>query len=325
MWRSAKRANLYYKLATLAGAGIPLLRTLDAAAEGEGGAVRKALVDVRQRITHGESLAEAVARHKTIFGTFDRVLIEAADTSGSLDECFKMLADWYQFLGRMKNIVLTGLVLPLAILHIAAFIIPVPSLVLGQFTLWRYLWAVASTLFGFYAVVAVLAVVFWLAPRWAQLRTVLDVVVLRIPVLGRGMRELAISRFCRGFNMLYKAGVPISQCLAHAPQVAGNVVVARMFEGGGQAVALGRQASDGLSHRLPTEYLDLWKIGEESGRLDKSVDKIAEIAADRADVWLTEFARWLPRVVYFAIMVMMALQILRMATHLGAAYTITEF
>jgi type II secretory pathway component PulF len=325
MLRSSRRAALYTKLTTLVGAGIALLRALDAASGGERGPVRRALADIRQSVSKGMGLAEAMGRHGSLFGTFDRVLIEAADTSGNLETCFKMLADWYQFLHRMQGIVLTGLVLPLAVLHIAAFIVPIPSLVLGQVTLWRYLAAVASTLSVFYGLAALIAAVVWLTPRWAPLRVLLDAIVLWIPVLGRGIRELSISRFCRAFNMLYKAGVPITQCFEKAPQVAGNVRVAAMFEGGGRAVAQGRQASEGFSRGLATEYRDLWQIGEESGRLDHSVDKIAEISADRADLWLTEFARWLPRLVYFAIMVMMVLQILKMAGSIGSAYNIGDW
>ena len=325
MWQPARQANLYYKLATLVDAGIPLLRTLDAAAEGEKGSVRKALVDVRQAVAKGMGLAEAMGRHKWIFGEFDRVLVEAADTAGKLEECFKMLADWHQFLRRARNVVLTGLIYPLFILHIAAFVIPLPGLILGKTGPWRYLLDAASILGIFYVPAAVLLTISRLASRWNLTRVVLDTLLLWIPVLGRGIRELSISRFCRAFNMLYKAGVPITQCFAKAPQVTGNRVVARMFEGGARAVAQGHEAGTGLSSRLPTEYLDLWKIGEESGQLDKSVDKIAEISADRADLWLTEFARWLPRLIYFAIMLMMILQILRMAGQIGAAYNIGEW
>jgi type II secretory pathway component PulF len=325
MLRSSRRATLYTKLTTLVGAGIPLLRALDTASGGEPGKVRRALADIRQSVSRGMGLAEAMGQHGALFGTFDRVLIEAADTSGNLETCFKMLADWYQFLHRMQNIVLTGLVLPLACLHIMAFILPIPSLVLGQVSLWRYLVAVATTLSGFYGLVALIAAVAWLTPRWARLRFVLDVIVLWIPVLGRGIRELSISRFSRAFNMLYKAGVPITQCFEKAPQVAGNARVAALFEGGARAASQGRQASEGFSRSLASEYRDLWHIGEESGRLDHSVDKIAEMSADRADLWLTQFARWLPRVVYFLIMVRMASQVLRMAGQIGSAYNIGDW
>ena len=87
--------------------------------------------------------------------------------------------------------------------------------------------------------------------------------------------------------MLYKAGVPISETTERATRATGNMVVARLFQGGFASVRQGGMAWEGFSKRLPAEYLQLWQIGEESGELDKTVDKIAEISADRADLWFT--------------------------------------
>jgi type II secretory pathway component PulF len=69
-------------------------------------------------------------------------------------------------------------------------------------------------------------------------------------------------------------------------------------------------ASEGLSGRLPAEYRDLWRIGEETGELDKMADKVAEIAADRADLFFTAFASGFPKVIYFTIMGILAVIVL---------------
>ncbi|MBP8304181.1 MAG: type II secretion system F family protein [Phycisphaerae bacterium] len=325
MGRPAQRANVYYKLATLVDAGIPLLRALEMGSEGSGRALRSALQDVRLRVTKGMGLAEAMGCHPTVFADFDRVLIEAAETSGRLDECFKMLADWYQFVARMRGVILSGLTYPLFILHAAALVPGIPGLVLGSLTLWGYVGSVVSTLALFYVPLLGLLAVLSLGRRVGAIRAGLDVLVDWIPVAGKAVRELSISRLCRAFNMLYKAGIPIGQCLAKAPQVAGNTVVARAFRGGARAVAEGREASTGLSRGLPAEYLEIWRVGEESGQLEKSVDKIAEISGDRAERTMGELARWVPRLAYFAIMLIMLRQILRLATQIGGAYQIGEW
>ena len=95
--------------------------------------------------------------------------------------------------------------------------------------------------------------------------------------------------------MLYKAGVPITECAVKAPELTGNLVISGLFKGCAASAAAGNITCDGFSRRLPLEYLDLWQTGEQIGELDKMVDKIAEIAADRAEHLFTEFARWLPR------------------------------
>jgi type IV pilus assembly protein PilC len=145
------------------------------------------------------------------------------------------------------------------------------------------------------------------------LRKIVDGITLRIPVLGKGMRELCISRFCKAFNMLFKAGVPMSECFELAPQATGNYWVSRMFIRGRDMIAEGKMPSEGFSRRLPTEYIDLWTIGEESGDMDRCVDKIAEISADRADLRIGMFARALPWFIYLIYMGIMAYLVLQMA------------
>ena len=128
------------------------------------------------------------------------------------------------------------------------------------------------------------------------------------------MRELCIARFSRSFGMLFKAGIPMSECFAFAPQIVGNGVIAKMFAGGAQFIARGEMPSGGFSRKIPAEYRELWKVGEETGPLEECANKIAEISSDRADLLLQEFARWLPRVVYCGVMMFMVKSILSLAS-----------
>ena len=86
----------------------------------------------------------------------------------------------------------------------------------------------------------------------------------------------------------------------------------RQFAGGRDSVRQGGMAWEGFSPRLPAEYRHLWQIGEETGELDKVAAKVAEVAGDRADLFFTAFASGFPKVVYFVIMIVLALKVLRM-------------
>ena len=87
-------------------------------------------------------------------------------------------------------------------------------------------------------------------------------------------------------------------------------------------MAEGKDASAGFSRRLAAEYRELWQIGEESGQLDRTTTKIAEISADRAELYLTEFYKWLPRIIYFLIMIRMVMMIGALAARMGQSYTV---
>ena len=170
-----------------------------------------------------------------------------------------------------------------------------------------------------------ISMIIWLCLRYGKqlplLRIILDRVVVGIPVLGKGIRELCISRFAKSFNMLYKAGVPMSECFSLAPQAAGNTYVSGLFLGGKEMIAQGKMPSEGFSRGLPLEYVDLWTIGEESGELDKCVDKIAEMSSDRAALYLGEVAHWLPRLLYFGYMMMMIRMIFVLAQRYAGQLT----
>ncbi len=122
--------------------------------------------------------------------------------------------------------------------------------------------------------------------------------------------------------MLYKAGVPIAQCATQATELTGNLIIADMFKGAAASIEAGNTAYEGLSRKLPLDYLNIWQTGEEIGELDKMSGKIAEISGDRAELLLTEFAKWLPRLLYALVCVVLIMQILKMAGAITSSYSI---
>lgn len=314
MGRTNQLIVVYTGFATMLEAGISLLRVFEFFRESHKGSMRRVLNGMSEALNQGRTLSEAMNDHPHLFARFDRTLIGAAEQSGNLDMCFGMLAEWYEFVRRLKRTMVSGLVLPLFVLHIAAAIVPAVELALGGTDIGGYLQGVVGILMVFYVPAAVIGVILFLGPRLPSLRSLLDHLVLRVPVLGKGVRELCIARFSRAFGMLFKAGIPMSECFALAPQIVGNGVIAKMFAGGAQFIARGEMPSGGFSRKIPAEYRELWRIGEETGKLEECANKIAEISSDRAELRLKEFARWLPRVVYFVVMMFMVRSIMTLAS-----------
>ncbi len=311
MKTTAKRAAFYHDLAVLQEAGLPILRSLDTVTNGLQGRLKEVFADVRKSVSEGESISDSMAKHKKAFGRLDVMLVEAAEISGKLPECFRLLTNWYEFRIRLLRIMKTGLILPFFVLSISAFIIPIPNMLLGDITLGGYFFRVFKVLAFFYMSFLIILVIYKLIRSNRDLSNILDDLILRTPVLGQAVLQLSISRYCRAFNMLFKAGVPITQCLTQATEFTGNTVVSGLFEGGTTSAAAGNAASDGFSNRLPSEYLNLWQIGEETGELEKTVDKIAEIAGDKAELLFTELARWFPRIIYALICIWLIIQVFK--------------
>ena len=303
----------YYDLSIMLDAGLPILRSLDITIDNRKGHIKRILGNVRESITKGLDLTDALAQYPRVFPEMDRMLIEAAETSGSLGTSLKMLADWHEFVHRITWRLLAGLMYPLFILHAGALIAAVPTSVIKGFTPRGFLLEVITPLMYFYIPTLIVLACIALRDQIPPLRWILDAIVLRIPVLGQAVYHMAVCRYARAFSMMYAAGVPMAEITTRATRATGNVAVAKLFAGGSESVRAGGAAWEGFSSRLPPQYLQLFQIGEETGDLEKTVSKVADISADRADLMFTEFTRWLPRIIYFAIMGYLAYRVLSLA------------
>jgi type IV pilus assembly protein PilC len=316
-------ARAYFDLATLLNAGVPILRSFDILIEGRRGHFKHVLSQIRQSLSDGASLSEALNTHgRRTFPELDRMLIDTADTSGSLPAACSMLCSWHEFMHKINRRIQAGMIYPCFILAIAAFIAGMPSVVLGQITPTQYFAHVARILMWMFLPIAAIVLFRYFRERLPALRATLDFVVLQIPVLGQAVYHLSVCRYAKAFGMLYNAGVPMTEATERATRATGNVIVARLFAGARETVRSGSAAWEGFSKRLSPEYLHLWQVGEETGELDKTVAKVAEIAADRADLFFTAFASWLPKVAYIIIVIVIIVtMVLPLARQIAAGYS----
>ena len=112
-WRARSRlAQAYYDLATLLDAGVPILRSLDILIQGQQGHFKRVFSQIRESLSKGSSLSESLDEHRHVFPEMDRMLIEAAETSGSLGDSFKMLSQWHEFVERITRRIQMGLLYP---------------------------------------------------------------------------------------------------------------------------------------------------------------------------------------------------------------------
>ncbi len=195
------------------------------------------------------------------------MLIEAAETGGSLPDSFKMLSHWHEFVERITRQIQLGRRYPL-FLSMRRRDRPLPTLISsfigGQADVGGYLRRVLGILLLLYVPVLVILGSMLFKERARPLCLVLDHVVLRVPGLGCYPYHLSVYRYAKAFGMLYKAGVPVSECAERAALATGNAAVTRLFAGGAANVRKGGMMWEGFSRRLPAEYLHLWQIGEET-------------------------------------------------------------
>ena len=313
-------ATTYHNLSVMLDAGVPLLRSLNTIASGEKPHMRKAFQTLADGVSQGNPLAETMSQNPKLFSPVDVMLIQAAETSGSLPELIGLLGKWHESSRRMLRRLKSGMYLPILILTLAAFVAPLPGFILGGWRMGDYLLAALRILLLFWIPAGIIILIIRTTPKTGPLRRILDHIVLRIPLLGNAMYRLAISRYCWVFHMLCKAGVPITDCVEMAVSATGNAVVGDMFRPAINSVRAGESTCQGFSKKLPKEFVEMWRIGEEAGTLDNVTRRLAENNAEAAEFSLNEFARWFPRFVYALVCLMMIYYIFMNAARIMSMY-----
>lgn len=311
-------ATAYYNLSTMLEAGVPVQRSLNTVTPGMKPRMRKAFLAIGEGVAQGNPLAETMSQYPSIFGPVDVMIVEVAEKSGNLPDMIGLLSKWREISYRMLKKILSGLMLPATVLVIAAFIFPLRGLVLGGLGVNAYLQRAVGILGVFLVPAVAIVLIIRVTPKTGPLRRALDSFALRIPVLSRAVYKLALSRYCWAFHMLCKAGVPVTDCVEMSISATGNLVVGDMFRPSIETVRGGGTICEGLSPKLPLEFIEMWKVGEETGQLDDISKRLADTYTEQAEFWFGEFSSWFPRFVYLLICIMMIWMIF---TQFGAVYS----
>lgn len=307
---NAKLAHVYSQLATLFNAGMPVLRSLEIIVEGQRGRLKEVFSEIARRVGEGSQIHEAMAKQKEVFEPFDIAIVKAAEWSGNLSQTMKMLAEWHEFRQSMVRRLISGLVLPGFILHVGIFLGPFPFAVIGKITWGDYFGTVVSAMIWLWGTIFVFYRLVKLLKRRPSSRKFLDAFVLRIPLFGRAIRHTAYGRFCRSFYMLYGSGIGIIEAARMAVDMTGNAIIAQSLEGAAASAAAGNSMYEGFSRSVPMQIRHLWEVGEESGELYKASRKLGDIYMESSQRWFNEFVFWLPRLIYFGVVLYLGIIIL---------------
>lgn len=311
--------SFYDNLATMLHAGVDIRRAVPSAAAGSR-RMKAAAEAVGERVARGASLADAMAGYPRAFPRADVRMFAVAEETGRIAEICKDLAAWYAFKRKLVRIVIAGVVYPFVMIHIAALILPLLGLVLGKYGLPGFLLRAIGTLAIFYVPIGLLYLLYRAGGGDHPLRAVLDRVMLRVPVLGGALRDLAVSRFCRSYHAMMEAGAKADASCEAAARLCGNRLMQARFIGGATTAAKGRAVYEGFSRQLPVDFRVAWENGEESGRLAETVERLANEFTDRAEFSFGLVAAWIPRMIYGLIALYFVFSILRLAMSMRGLY-----
>jgi type II secretory pathway component PulF len=285
--------NFTMDLSTILSAGIPISEGLEDLSQAtEHAKLQAVIADVLASIQSGSSLSAAFERHPKVFDTLYVSIVKAGETSGNLDHVLADLGGFLEWKADLRRDVVQATIYPCMVLAaIFGLIILLATVVFPQFAtvlnqskgpvpLPTQILFFLSHLFTNYWWVMFLAVVtvigsflMWIRTPKGQSR--FDAYKLKLPVFGNLARDIALSRFCHFFQILFSAGVDISQTLTIVEAVIGNSVLADATRNVRNEVRAGSSLSGALSDtgRFPTLVVRMFHIGESSGQLVSSLEK----------------------------------------------------
>jgi len=296
--------NFTRLLSSLLAAGVPLSRALVILTkESTSPAAQSKWKSIYDSVVDGVSLADAMA---TMPDTFPRVyvaMVEAGETGGFLDLVLAQIADFQTREKELRSKVLAALLYPAVLMCLAmcvlmillTFFIPqfqkIFSSLGGKLPLLTQMIIGASHLVRSYGlfVIAGIALMIFGVRRWIMSergRRTWEGLILKSPVLGSLMSQFAMARFCRMLGTLLTAGVPLVQALNVARRSLGNQIlvdaVSVSIERVKEGAQLGKSMAD-CKHLFPGSVLEMIAVGEESGKLDQELIRIATVTEQDLD------------------------------------------
>ena len=293
---SAKQLTLFTRQVATLTQVAPLeeaLRTIVRQSEQEH--VRRVLSRVHTGVVEGRRLSEAMAIEAASFPALYRAMVSAGESSGSLPDILERLADLQERQAVVRGKVLAAVAYPLSlavvatVVVIALMIFVVPKVVeqfedMGQQLplLTRIVIAISDLLSGYWWLLLGLIIggglLLWRALKDEGFRLRFDRGLLRLPLIGRLLRDLHAARMARTLSTMVASKLPLIEGVAltartvnnRALRLASEEIVDAIREGGSLSAALRRSAV------FPPLLVYMAAGGESSGRLDLMLERAAD-------------------------------------------------
>jgi type IV pilus assembly protein PilC len=282
------------QLATLVRAGLPINEALHTVSQQtENRTLSEVLQQVRLDIIAGDSMSLAMAKHPRVFTDLYCSLVEAGEAGGVLDKTLDVAAIQFDKEAELRERVKAAMTYPIivvvAAVLVVAFmlvaIVPTFAKVYVQFKaelpvvtkslVWLSSFMVTR---GWLIIVGI--VIFYFLCRWYNRtpngRKFFDRFKLKIPLVGKVLRKVAIARFCQTFASMTDGGVPILKALQVSGSTSGNTVITEAIQKVTSSIKEGETLAKPLeaTGEFPPMVTKMIASGEDSGNLSEMLSEI---------------------------------------------------
>ncbi|HHT9128880.1 MAG TPA: type II secretion system F family protein, partial [Candidatus Wujingus californicus] len=266
------------------------------------GLFKKTITKIVEDIESGSTLSNAFARHTRIFDKLYVSIVKAGEVSGSLDIILRRLAEFREKMERLIKKIIGATIYPAVVMFVSVSILmglmifvvpnftkifeelnlqlPTPTRILITVstllkTNWMY---IPSIPFGTFILYKILS-------KIKNIKILIDRAKFKIPILGVIVNKSSVSRFTRTLATLISSGVPILEALNNVREATGNAAMASAIQGVHDSVKTGESIAKPLRKAKICDeiVINMIEVGEETGELDKMLNKIADNYDEEVD------------------------------------------
>ena len=292
------------QLATMLGAGVPLVQAFDIVGKGhENPSMQDMLLGIKADIEGGDTLAEALQKKSLYFDELFCNLVDAGEHAGVLETLLDKIATYKEKTESMKKKIKKALGYPVAVIVVAfvvtaillLFVVPVFEDMFKSFgadlpaftrmvvnmSQWmkQWWWVVLGV------IILAVYVFGYFKKRSLPFNHFLDKTLLKVPVVGLILTKSAIARFARTLSTMSAAGVPLVDALESVSGACGNIIYAEAVLKMREEVATGQRLQFAMlqTKLFPHMVQQMIAIGEESGSIDAMLAKVADFYEEEVD------------------------------------------
>jgi type IV pilus assembly protein PilC len=283
------------QLSVLIDAELPLIQSLGILSEQQKNKYFKKVIEtIKDDVEAGSTLHQAKRKHPKVFDDLYCNLVGSGEQSGSLDVMLRRLAEYIEKTVKLRAKVKQAMIYPVGIVIFAV--------VVATFLLWKVIPVFVSIFielgaelplltavivklskfvqnyifFMFFGIIA-FVLLFRYYRKTPQGRWTVDRVLLKLPLFGKLLDKVAISRVTRTLATLISGGVPMLESLKITSSTAGNVLIEKQIMETRRLVSEGKTLHESLKEagKFPLMMTQMVNVGEATGTLDEMLTKLA--------------------------------------------------
>ncbi len=313
-----EKVTFFQLLSVMINAGVPIIRSLYVLSEQMNNLkLKKIIRALALNMEEGKSLSASMESYDSVFNEAERGMIASGEASGNLNQILKDLAKQAEKTAVIASKVKGAMIYPVSIftvMGICLFLMltmVVPKLTalfteggkelplttkillsLSEFA--QHSWA------AMLASLVVLVLSFYIFKRSKRGHYLSHLFLLYIPIFGKLIRQLMVSRFARLLASLMNAGVPIVKSLEINANAVGNEVYKRRIQYAAQDVSQGIPLGENLNDSaflFPPTVASMVLVGEQTANLNEVASKIADFYEEEVDTAVASLSKLMEPVI----------------------------